>query len=97
MQIVAEFKSNVTDELDNILNKGYEEETNESYIAERFRRKELKNFRLMLKKEIIYYLSIFFKGQFFNLCEYDYSIVPSIDFYCLNNNENSEIFQGGSL
>lgn len=100
MQINVELKSTVSDNLNKIIYKKYEEDEVISRYPDGRRKsmtlpnalksREMNDFRLKLKMEIVDFLSSFFKGQFFKLCGNDYSIVPSIDLYSLNYPENIE-------
>ncbi|WP_424353791.1 hypothetical protein [Methanobacterium sp. MBAC-LM] len=54
------------------------------------KKKELSNLRYEIKKEIIRYISNYFRGYFIKLSKNNYSIVPSIDIYSLNYPEKNE-------
>lgn len=100
MQINVKLKSTISDNLNKIIYKKYEEDEVISRYPDGRRKsmtlpvglksREINDFRLKLKMEIIDFLSSFFKGQLFKLCGNDYSIVPSIDLYSLNYPENIE-------
>lgn len=91
MRIEVELKSNVSNRLNKLLKESITSLKYEKNIQ------EANKLKLNLKKEIINFLSTFFKGQFFKLCKYDYSIVPTIDILCLKYPKNNDdiIFQGG--
>ncbi len=106
IQFDARLESNISNELNKLIYKEYEEEDTitrypngdikSESSPEGLKSEEITNFRLKLKTELINYLSTFFEGQFFKLCEIDYSIVPSIDLYSLNYPKtNNEILKWG--
>lgn len=93
LQINARLKSNVSDQLNNLIYKEYSEEellnqnpdgSNSETFPQFLRKREITELRLKIKTELINHLSSLFKGQFFKLMRDTNSIVPSLDVISLN-------------
>lgn len=99
LEINANLEPDISDKLNKIIYKEYsEDEITEKYpdgSKKRktnpaiFKEKNVTKLRLELKKDIIEFLSKYFRGYFFKL-DYNHIIIPSIDLYSLNYPEKNE-------
>ena len=106
LEIKAHLNDNVSNEINEIIYTYYDErretiETangkyDEIHSPEHIKIENISEIKSRVKNELINFLSIYFKGYFFELSETNISVIPSIDIYSLKYPNDDKIIEWGS-
>lgn len=106
LEIKAHLNDNVSNQVNEIIHTYHDEREKTTKIANReyveihspshIKQENISEIKAKVKNELINFLSIYFKGYFFELSEKNISVVPSIDIYSLKYPDDDKIIDWGS-